>query len=103
MVDLALQVTKLLVEKGVDKGKAVIIAQEVAEFMGRHWRGNVYFSKDALSRMLAEAELTKDFDGSRDFILALVRKHGVTESFVYETLKKIREQARNARESQNGR
>jgi Mor family transcriptional regulator len=103
LLDCILQIAKLLTEKGVAKETAVVVAQEVAEFLARHWNGYaVYFSSKTLGRRLVEAAIEKNFDGSRTMILALMRKHNVSQTFCYETLKRLREkQKKKTTELQN--
>lgn len=96
LLDCILQMTKLLVEKGIAKETAITVAQEVAEFLARHWNGSaVYFSAKTLGRRIVETELARNFNGSRDMILRLVRKHGVSQTFCYEVLKRLREKLKD--------
>jgi Mor family transcriptional regulator len=100
LLDVILQVTSLLVERGISKETAVIVSQEVAQFLGRHWSGSaVYFSGRTLAFKLVEAELETDFDGSRDSIIALARKHGIPEATVYEILSRHRKRIKRAGEA----
>lgn len=93
LIDLIIQVAKQLQERGIDKEQAVVIAQETARFIAKHWNGSaVYFSAKKLGLRLLVAELTENFDGSRDNLVALARKHGISESHTYLLLNQVREQ-----------
>lgn len=99
LIDCIIQVTKLLVERGLEKENAVVIGQDVAQFLALHWSGlSVYFPAKSLALRLIEAELERNFDGTRDNILALARKHNTTERTIYEILRNVRERARETRE-----
>jgi len=100
ILDLILQLTKQLVDRGVDQDEAAAISLGVARFMGHYWGGTmVYFSAKQLAMKLMEMELEKNLDIPRSSIVKLVRKHKLNERIVYDTLRKLREQAKQAREA----
>ena len=92
LVDMMVQITKLLTEKGLDQGVAVTIAQDVAKLLAFHWGSvPVYFSAKGLGVKLAEAEVAQGFDGRRDTLIALARKHGLSQTAIYEILERLRQ------------
>lgn len=92
LLDCIIQIAKLLTEKGVESESAIRTGTVVAEFLAKHWNGStIYFSSKLLACRVVEAELEQNFDGSRDYILALVRKHNVSERFCYSVLQRLRE------------
>lgn len=100
LLDLILQITKCLIEKGFDKELAVTTATEAAQFVSRHWNGSsIYFSTKKLAIKLLESELAENFDGSRDQLVALARKHNVTGSCAYEILKRVRQRLQSSHQN----
>jgi Mor family transcriptional regulator len=103
LLDLMIQVANMLVEKGINKVTAVVIAKDIADFMSRQWaKQQVYFPTGACLEYAKRAvSIYEEHDGTRDSVINLARKHAVSERQIYEIIRVFRQQLKGTKGKHN--
>lgn len=92
LIELIDHLTKVLIERGLDKKSAGVAALDCAEYLRKHWGGQpIYFPKGRLIGLSArDREIWDKWRG--DNTHELCREYNLTLARLYQILKAMREE-----------